>query len=58
MNVTYTLMQEPFKVWVRDLIKSRNDKVAENRNLMIELDPEVARAFRDSVNISSKYHRL
>ena len=55
MNVTYTLMGEKFKNWVHEIIKERNDKVAENRKLIIELDPDVAAAFRDSVNISSKF---
>ena len=54
VNVTYTLMGDCFSVWVHNLIKERNEKLAENRSLMIELDPAVAKAFRDSVNISSK----
>ena len=54
VNVTYTLMGDRFSAWVHNLIKERNEKVAENRSLMIELDPAVAKAFRDSVNISSK----
>ena len=39
---------------VKEAIKRRNDLVAENRNLIIELDPEIAAAFNQSVNISSK----
>ena len=35
-------------------IKNRNDLVAENRNLIIELDPEIANAFSQSINIGSK----
>ena len=56
MNVTYTLMGEPFKNWVHEIIKERNDKVAERQNLIIELDPDVAAAFKNSVNISSKFY--
>ena len=54
VNVTFTLMGDPFKIWVHNRIKERNEKIAEGRNLIIELDPAVAKAFRDSVNISSK----
>ena len=39
---------------VKEAIKRRNDLVAENRNLIIELDPEIAAAFKESINISSK----
>jgi hypothetical protein len=39
---------------VNQCIKERNEKVAENRNLIIELDPEIAAAFAKSINISSK----
>ena len=55
VNVTYTLMGEKFKSWVQEVIVERNNKIAENRKLIIELDPAVATAFRDSVNISSKF---
>ena len=39
---------------IKEAIKIRNDLVAENRNLIIELDPEIANAFNQSLNISSK----
>ena len=55
VNVTYTLMGEKFKSWVLEVIVERNNRIAENRKLIIELDPAVAAAFRDSVNISSKF---
>ena len=55
VNVTYTLMGEKFKSWVHEVIVERNNRIAENRKLIIELDPAVAIAFRDSVNISSKF---
>ena len=57
MNVTYTLMGEKFKNWVHEIIKERNDKVAERQKLIIELDPDVAAAFKNSVNISSKFQQ-
>ena len=39
---------------VQEAVKRRNELVAVNRNLIIELDPEIANAFKDSLNISSK----
>ena len=48
-------MGEKFKSWVHEVIVERNNRIAENRKLIIELDPAVAIAFRDSVNISSKF---
>ena len=54
VNIIFTIVQDPFKLWVKERIKARNDTVAENRSLMIDLDPEIAAAFRNSVNISSK----
>jgi hypothetical protein len=54
VNIIFTIVQDPFKLWVKERIKARNDTVAENRSLIIDLDPEIAAAFRNSVNISSK----
>lgn len=54
VNIIFTIVQDPFKLWVKERIKARNDTVAENRSLLISLDPEIAAAFRNSVNISSK----
>jgi len=36
-------------------VKDRNDSLAEKRDLMIAMDPEIAAAFGNSANISSKY---
>ena len=43
------------RVWVSQQVKNRNDRVAEKNDLMIELDPEIAAAFGESANISSKF---
>ena len=53
-DITFTVMKEPFKNWVSERVKIRNDTIAENRNLIIDLDPAVAEAFKNSINISSK----
>ena len=54
INVVYSLCSEDFREWVSLQVKDRNDRVAEKRELMIELDPEIAAAFGNSANISSK----
>ena len=41
----YSLLGDPIRLMVKEAITARNDLVAENRNLLIELDPAVARAF-------------
>ena len=51
----YSLIGDPFRLWVSQVIKDRNRKVASKNDLIIERDPEIARAFKSSLNISSKY---
>ena len=53
INVLYTLIGDQLKDFVNIHIKARNDEVAVNRNLIIDMDPEIAQAFQRSVNISS-----
>ena len=53
-NVLFTILGQPIADFVNKSIKERNDKIAENRNLIIELDPAIAEAFKQSLNVSSK----
>ena len=39
INVAYTIVGQPIKNFVSEGVRERNDKLAENRNLMIDLDP-------------------
>lgn len=50
----YTIVGDNFRRWVLEHVKHRNDHLAEKHDLMIELDPEIAAAFGNSLNISSK----
>ena len=50
----YTLIGDDFRKWVAQVIKDRNSRVAAKNDLIIELDPEIAKAFQGSLNISSK----
>ena len=60
INVASTVIGEPFDQWIKARIIERNDKLAEEKNLLISVDPEVAAAFRGSNAISRKlvYPRL
>ena len=55
INVAYTVLGTPFKAWVENEIASRNEELAKKQKLLIEMDPEIAKAFHSSVNISSKF---
>ena len=46
VNVLYSVIGAPFADWVRHQINSRNQKMSTDHNLNIELDPEIAEAFR------------
>jgi len=52
--VLFTIIGQPIADFVSKNIKERNDRVAENRNLIIEMDPIIAEAFKKSLNVSSK----
>ena len=54
----YSLVGDPFREWVSKTIKKRNDTVASKNDLMIELDPAIAKAFQRSINISSKWNEF
>ena len=41
-NVIYTLVGEPFKTWVETRVEARNQEVTSKKNMMIEMDPEIA----------------
>ena len=55
VNVAYTLIGDPFNTWVTEQIAQRNHEIAQKQKLLIDMDPAIALAFNNSVNISSKY---
>ena len=57
-NVSATVLGDVFVDWVKDQIEARNAKVTKQKDLMIEMDPDVAAAFQQSTAISSKYSNL
>ena len=45
LNVIYTLEGKDFADFIKEKIAERNDSLAKKQDLMIEMDPEIARAF-------------
>ena len=55
-NVIYTRLGDAFSRWVDERVNARHKRVADERNLNIELDPEIAEIFRNSNAISGKLY--
>lgn len=54
INVCYTVVGEQFAAWVNRLVEARNAERAQEKELMIDLDPEVAQVFRSSTHVSTR----
>ena len=57
-NVIYTIVGERFKQWVESQIQQRTQKVIDDQDMAIEMDPEVLAAFKASNHVSGKYIHL
>ena len=53
-NVCATLLKEKFSKWVKHRSDNRHEYVAEKGDLNIEMDPEIAEAYKKSNAVSSK----
>lgn len=53
-NVIFTLVGRPFEEFINQRIEARHRKIAEDRDLNIELDPEIAALFQASNAVSGK----
>ena len=51
-NVVYTLVGQPFKDWVMQRCDERNEKLANDHNTAIKLDPRIAAAYEKSGFVS------
>ena len=56
INVVHTVAGDDFAQWATYQQDARNNKVAVDNNLMIEMDPMILKAFQDSKQVSSKYY--
>ncbi len=52
VNIAYTLFGDSFSNWVFDQIEARNAKLAKEKNLMINIDPEIAAAWHSSTAVA------
>ena len=57
-NVIYTIVGEPFAVWVDTMINNRHDKVTNEKNMMVEMDPVIHSILQKSKIVSSKFLQI
>ena len=53
INIIYTVIRDQFRLWVQGRTNERNERLVEEN--FVEMDAEVAAAFRQSTHISGKY---
>ena len=54
INVAYSGIGDDFSVWAQKQINARNAKVTKEKNMMVNIDPEVLAAFNASTHVSRK----
>ena len=54
VNVASTIIGKAFDDWVKQQVTTRNLKITKDKDLNIEVDPEIAEIFRQSTSVSSK----
>ena len=54
IDLMYALCKTLFKEWADEKMDERHAKLAAKNDLLIKLDPNIAKAFASSKNISSK----
>ena len=52
INVAYTLIGDNMSLLVYKRIEERNEKLTVKKNLLIDMDPDVAAAFQNSTAVS------
>ncbi len=57
INVVYSGIGEDFSIFVKRQIEARNSKVTKEKNLMVNMDPEIMAAFQASTHVSRKCMR-
>ena len=50
-----TVLGAVFTDWVSEKIEERNEEVREKKDMNIELDPDIAAAFRASTSVSREF---
>ena len=52
-NIIYTVVGQPFQAWIDERVNHRNEKRAEEGNMIINMDEDIARHFQQSTHIST-----
>ncbi len=53
-NVANSILKNIFSDWVKHQVEIRNRAVTEKKDMLIEMDPEIAAAFAASTKVSGK----
>ena len=53
VNIAYAIIGAPFANWVSKAVSNRNMELAKKQDLILNLDPEIVKAFHNSSNIST-----
>lgn len=54
-NLIFTIVGSRFKEWVEQKVQDRTNKIMQDQDMAIEMDPEVYKAFKASTNVSGKF---
>ena len=54
INCAYTLLNKPFADWVQERTEARNQKLIDEHEMGINIDPQIMRCFEASTHVSSK----
>jgi hypothetical protein len=54
LNVAYSVVGDDFASWIQQGIEVRNQKMASEKNMLIEIDREIFDAFHASTSVSCK----
>ena len=55
-NVCNTVLKNVFSDWVKAVVAKRNKELAIKRDLLIEMDPDLAAVYQASTKISGKFN--
>ena len=56
--MVYTLARDEFTNWVQERINERNEKLKAEKDMEIDMDPEIARIFHASTAVSGRFFRV
>ena len=54
----YTLVGEPIKLFVKNIVEVRNTGVLEKQNMALEIDDDIRKAFERSTFVSCKLSKF